>query len=372
VKIVSVETFRVDVPLVGNFKSAHFEANVQPCAVVRVRTDDGFEGVGDVEPHAGDSSHDRDETADALEHKIVPALIGADPRRPREAARIMAAAAPGYAEAQAAVDIALADIHGKSLGVPVHELLGGRVKDEIFFNAWIGIQAPEKAAAEALDYCEKGWTSCKVKASGDVESDAARVHAVRGAVGGRMAIRIDANESYGDVESAVALAREVRSADPVLFEQPVSRNDIGALARIRRAIDIPVMADECLYGLDSLLRIIKAEAADIVKVKVMKHGGLIATREIAAAAEAAGMRIVIGHGFGLTGNTLAEIHVAATSDAFFPQIESVGRMKMKDDLVDQPMDITAGRVPVPQGPGLGVTLNEDKLEMYRVKGSEGV
>ncbi len=364
-KVASVEVFRVDMPMRGFFKNAFHNHNVQPCALVRVRTDDGFVGMGDVEPLRGYSSGGRDETAEAIERALGPALLGADPRRPREASRRMEEALSGGCEAKAALDIALADIHAKALGVPLHELLGGALKEEIFFNAWIGIQPPERAAAEARGFRERGWISCKVKAGGDVGADAARVLAVREAAGEDFEIRIDANESYGRVEDAVAFAREVEGANPALFEQPVPREDLEGMARVRRAIGFPVMADECVYRHESLLRIIRAEAADIVKVKVLKQGGLLATREMVAT----GMRLVIGHGFGLTGYTLAEMHVAATSSAFLTAIESVGPEKMLDDVVDRPIDIGAGRAPVPRGPGLGAALDEEKLARYRAKGA---
>ena len=195
---------------------------------------------------------------------------------------------------------------------------------------------------------------------------------MREAVGSAMQIRIDANESYGRVADALDFARQVRAADPVLFEQPVPRENLEGMAEIRRAIEFPVMADECLYSHDSLLDIIRAEAADIVKVKVMKQGGLIPTREIVSTAEAAGMRLVIGHGFGLSAYTLAEVHVAATSFAFLPAIESVGPEKMNDDVVNRPVDIKSGRISVPREPGLGVTFDEEKLERYRAKGAAKV
>ncbi len=371
-KISSVEAYRVDMPMKGIFEIAHqahdVQPDIQPCVLVRIRTDEGIEGIGDVAPLTGYSLVGRDETAEVIERILGPALLGADPFRARKATRLMEETTSGFYEAKSALDTAMADIHGKALGVPLHELLGGAVREEIFFNGWIGIQSPEAAAAKARDFCERGWTSCKVKASGDMASDSARVLAVWEAVGDAMHIRIDANESYGRVEDAVTLAREVEQANPVLFEQPVPRDNLEGLARIRRSIGFPVMADECLYGHDSLLNIIQLEAADIVKVKVMKQGGLIATREVMSTAEAAGMRLVIGHGFGLTVYTLAEIHVAATSSALLPEIESVGPEKMKDDVVDRPLDIRRGRIPVPQEPGLGVTLDEDKLELYRAKG----
>lgn len=367
-KVSSVEVHRVDMPMKGFFKNAIHNHNLQPGVVVRVRVDEGLEGIGDTEPFSGYSSAGRDETADAIENILAPALLGADPRQARRARITMDEAAPGLFEAKSALDIALADIHARALGVPLYELLGGAVRDEIFFNAWIGANSPEIAAAEARGFSERGWISCKVKAVGDIEADSARVLAVREAVGGAMDIRIDANEAYGRVADAIAFAREVESAAPVLFEQPVPRGDLKGLAEVRRSIGFPVMADECVYGHESLLDIIRAGAADIIKVKVMKQGGLIATREMVATAEAAGMRVVIGHGFALTASTLAEVHVAATSPAFLSAIESVGPEKMVDDVVTPAIDISSGRIPLPMKPGLGVSLDEEKLERYRAKG----
>ena len=363
-KVESIEIFRVDMPMRDFFKNANHNHNVQPAVVVRVTSDDGFSGIGDVEPVAGYSGLGRDDIAEVMETKLAPALIGANPRASRELTQKMDEACDGYEGGKGALSLALADLHAKYLGVPMYELLGGAVKKEVRFNAWIGIKTPEEAGREARGFYEHGWRDCKVKAGGDVASDAARVLAVRESTGDDFEIRIDANESYGSVEDAVALAREVEGADIRHFEQPVPRTDIEGLARVRRSISIPVMADECVFGPESLLEIIRAEAADIVKVKIMKQGGPLRVRDMVGTAEAAGMKLVIGHGFGLSPYTLGEIHVAATSNAFLAAIESVGPEKMLDDVVDSPVDMGAGRYVISDKPGLGVVLDEDKIEKY--------
>ena len=363
-KVESVEVFRVDMPMRDFFKNANHNHNVQPSVVVRVTSDDGFTGIGDVEPVAGYSGLSRDDIADAVERKLAPALIGANPRASREITRKMDEACDGFDGGKGALSLAMADLHAKSLSVPLYELLGGAVKKEVRFNAWIGIKAPDEAGREARGFYERGWRACKVKTGGDVESDAARVLAVRESTGDDFEIRIDANESYGNVEDAIALAREVEGADIQHFEQPVPRTDIEGLARVRRSINIPVMADECVFGPESLLEIIRAEAADIVKVKIMKQGGPLRVRDMVGTAEAAGMKLVIGHGFGLSPYTLGEIHVAATSNAFLAAIESVGPEKMLDDVVDSPVDMSTGRHTISGAPGLGVALDEDRIEKY--------
>jgi len=115
----------------------------------------------------------------------------------------------------------------------------------------------------------------------------------------------------------------------------------------------------------SLIRIIKLEAADIVKVKVMKQGGFLNTRRMIATAEAAGIRCVVGHGFGLGINTMAEIMLAATSKNVIDGLECVGPLKTADDIVTRKLDLSGGSLMLPGGPGLGVTLDEAKLRKYR-------
>jgi len=185
------------------------------------------------------------------------------------------------------------------------------------------------------------------------------VAAVRAACPG-LAIRIDANEAL-DADTSIALGKAIARYDITLFEQPVPRDDLDGMLRVRKAIDFPVMADESVEGPESLIAVIRKECADIVKVKVMKQGGMLRTVQAIETADAAGIRCTIGHGFGLTVHTLAELHTAAASANLLEACECVGPLKMTDDVVTEPMTLPRGEVPVPQGPGLGATLDEAKL-----------
>src|SRR5262249_34380290 len=159
----------------------------------------------------------------------------------------------------------------------------------------------------------------------------------------RMALRVDFNESLTPDE-AVPCIRALEGYDLVLVEQPVPRDRIDALAEIRRKIGIPLMADESVTSPASLIEIIRREAADLVQVKARarRRGGLVRTRWRVACAAAAGLRVVIGHGFGLTLSTLAEATLAATSAAVLPGCEAVGPLKMAADVVDTPVDLGRG------------------------------
>jgi len=298
--------------------------------------------------------------------RLAPALVGADPfNLHRALAHMDRETADGF-EAKAAIEMALLDLKGRALGVPVHSLLGGALTPDVTLNAWIGTVAPEQAAREAAEWVRRGFSTAKIKVSGSGDQGIARVAAVRAAVGDRLALRVDFNESLTLAE-AVSCIRRLEPYALTLVEQPIARTDIAGLAEIRRAIGIPLMADESVTGPASLMEIIRRGAADIVKVKVMKQGGLLRTRQMIDCAAAAGLRVVIGHGFGLTLSTLAEAAVAATSDAVIPGCEAVGPLKMAGDVVTEPVKLGGGVLHLVDAPGMGATIDAGALKRYRVE-----
>jgi len=363
--IVDIEPILLDVPLREPVHGVHGITSVQRSVLVRVTSDEGIEGWGNVDPTPGYSAVSAVEVHDTV-RRLGPALSGADPFNVRRALAAMDREAPGRYEAIAAVEMALVDLKARALGVPVHSLLGGRVKDEIAFNAWIGTVPPEQAAREATAWVGRGFRSAKIKVSGVGPDGIARVAAVRAAVGRRMALRVDFNESLR-LGEAVPFIRCLQPYDLTLVEQPIPRGEIAGLAEIRRRIGVPLMADESVTGPASLVEIIRREAADLVKVKVMKQGGLLRTLAMVELASAAGLRVVIGHGFGLTLSTLAEATVAAVSDAVVDGCEAVGPLKMAADVVVEPARLDAGTIRLGDQPGFGATVDPDALKRYRVQ-----
>jgi muconate cycloisomerase len=363
--IATIEAVLVDIPMKGAVSGVHGTTTVQRSVLVRVATDDGAEGWGDVDPTPGYSLMSAAAVVQAV-RDLAPALIGRDPFNVLAALSAMDAKVRDCFEAKAAVEMALQDLKSRALGIPVHSLLGGRVKDVITLNAWVGTVPPAQAAREAVDWLRRGFTSAKIKIAGPSPEGIERVAAVRAAVGSRMALRVDFNESLREDE-AVDVIRRLRPFDLTLIEQPVARQDIAALARIRRAVEVPVMADESVSDPASLVDIIRREAADIVKLKVMKQGGLLRTYQMIECAAAGGLRVVIGHGFGLTLSTLAEAAVASTSEAVMDGCEAVGPLKMASDVVAAPLDLEGGVIALPDGPGLGARVDPLALERHRVR-----
>lgn len=365
--IRKIDIHGVAVPLVEAFKTSHGMATTQRSVVVRVHAGDGAVGVGNVDPSPGYSTETVEQDLEALRTILAPVLIGADPTNIRRLMATMDAALDGFFEAKAALEMACVDLAARLMGVPVHTYLGGAVKERCGFNAWIGMLSPDVAAAEARKWQSAGFRSAKVKVGGDVASDAARVHAVRAAVGRDFKIRVDANAGY-DTKAAIELVGLIATADLELFEQPGDPDDLAGMAAVRRVANkagIPIMADESVTDHASLIALIKQDAADLVKVKVMKQGGFLKTAQMIATAEAAGISCVIGHGFGLGVNTVAEIMLAATARNVIDGIECVGPLKTTDDIVTRRIDLSRGSLTIPAGPGLGVALDDTKITQYR-------
>jgi muconate cycloisomerase len=364
-RIVHIEPMIVEVPLRQAVTGVHGVTSVQNSVLVRATTDEGVEGWGDVDPTPGYTLESVDDIH-AAAWRLSSALRDIDPFNINRALTLMDEAVVGAFEAKAAIEMALLDLEGRALGVPVHSLLGGRLVDEIRLNAWIGAVPPGQAAREAEDWLARGFTTAKIKVSGPDRVGLERVAAVRAAVGSRMALRVDFNESLTP-DDAVPFIRALERFDLTLVEQPVPRDRIDAMAAIRRRIAIPLMADESVTSPASLIEIIRREAADIVKVKAMKQGGLLRTRSMVDCAAAAGLRVVIGHGFGLALSTLAEAALAATSAAVLPGCEAVGPLKMAADVVTEPLDLGHGVLKLPDSPGLGATVDLHALARHRRK-----
>jgi muconate cycloisomerase len=364
--IVEVEPILVDVPMKAAVHGVHGTQSVQRSVLVRVGATDGREGWGNVDPTPGYSLVSAADVCRTV-RQLAPALIGLDPFNVNAALALMDGQVAESFEAKAAIEMALLDLKGRALGISVDSLLGGRVRSEVTLNAWIGTVPPDRAAAEAQEWLARGFSTAKIKVSGATDDGIARVAAVRAAVGDRMALRVDFNETL-PARVAVEYIRRLEPYALTLVEQPLPRDDVRGLADLRRAVGVPLMADESVTGPASLLEIIRLGAADIVKVKVMKQGGLTRTKQMVDLAAAAGIRCVIGHGFGLTLSTLAEVRLAAVCETIMPGCEAVGPLKMAADVVADPLRLDAGVVRLDDIPGLGASVDLDALKRYRVAG----
>lgn len=365
-KIERVEVFGVAMPLAGTFTSGGISKDVTKCVVVRLTASDGTIGISSAEPSAGTKSPGTAaELAATIRDRVAPALVGQDPANINRLIELLDKLTPTQPGAGAAVEMACVELASRIQGVPLYTYLGGAAETTVQFNGWIGMLPPEEAAAEAKRWLKAGFRSSKIKVGSGVEADRDRIAAVREAVGNAMKLRIDANMQY-DADTSLKLCRLVKKYDLQLFEQPTTQHDLAGMARVRREGGIPVMADESVSDHASLIAVIKAEAADFVKFGIKQAGGILRASRMLATAEAAGLPVVIGHGFGLDPSTIAEIMVAASSKNVLPGLECVGPLKVVDTVATTRLDISKGSLPLPDGPGLGISLDDKKLEQYRL------
>lgn len=197
----------------------------------------------------------------------------------------------------------------------------------------------------------------------DLALDIARIRQVREAVGPDVAIRLDGNCVY-TVPQAIRLCKAIEPYDIESLEQPVKAHDIRGLADIRGKVGIPIMADESVETMRDALAIIEHRAADVIKIKISKCGGLGPSRRIADLCAAADIEVTVGNGFNTSLLATAELQLACSTSAITLAGEFIGPDKLTDDIVDAPMTFENGEAVLPTGPGLGVEIDRAKLEEY--------
>lgn len=370
IKITNLEAFVVAMPLVGVFTSGGKSKNVAKGVVVRLTAADGSVGISSVDPSSRAVFPDRaEDLLITINNRLKPLVIGMSAAQVNAISQIMGQVSDSQQGARAAVEIACIDLTCRYLGISLSDYLGGMVTPRVDFNGWVGELPVDEATAEARRWVKAGFKSMKIKVGSDLTADIERVLAIRDAVGHGIGLRIDANEQY-QVKDALLLCDAVKSADLQLFEQPVPHDDLDGLATIRRKGGIAIMADESISDHASLLRVIEADCADYVKFGVAQAGGLMSAARMIATAEAAGLKVVMGHGFGLDMSTMTEIMVGAAFANIMPGLECVGPLKVTDTVATTKLDISTGSYTLPTVTGLGITLDPDKMARYGVADSE--
>ncbi|RUL88283.1 mandelate racemase/muconate lactonizing enzyme family protein [Tautonia sociabilis] len=367
-KIARLEAIPVSVPLKAGLttRTAHGDHVTSDYAIVRVHSDDGLVGLGEATVSAIWSGETNRSTVFAVEQVLAPALVGQDPTRIHACRFAMDRALKNNPFTKAAVEMALWDLFGKSLGVPVHQLLGGKLRDRIRTKMMIGAFDPPQAVALAERFLGWGVTCLKVKVGLDPDGDVSRVRAVREAAGPDLPITVDANCGW-DVPAARSALERLRPFNLLVAEQPLMPGLDDATRDLRR-IGLAIMADESVWTAADALRVCSARAADVISLYPGKNGGLLASLEVAHVAAAAGLPCHMGSNLELGIASAAMLHLAAAcpniqSDRFPADI--LGPNYHEADLLTTPLDLRADSALVPDAPGLGVELDEEQLKRFR-------
>jgi L-alanine-DL-glutamate epimerase-like enolase superfamily enzyme len=274
----------------------------------------------------------------------------------------------GFWRVKAAIDNALYDLVGKHLGVPVYDLLGGRLRDRYVVEGvgyGISIDEPKVVARIAKDAVERGYRQLEFKAGDEQpERDVERLRMVREAIGRDIPIKIDFN-GYYEPKTAIRIIHEMEKIGVQWIEQPAKYWDLEALAMVRNATTATIVADEPVESPEDMMRVVRAKAADAVHIKPTTKGGLTMARKIAAIAEAAGIAIVPG----TSAPTGVGMAVARTFIATCPHLSGGAHGSPSDvlveDIVMDPIPPDSTYVDIPNLPGLGIELNEQVVKKYR-------
>jgi muconate cycloisomerase len=330
--------------------------------LVRIQDDAGHEGLGEASVTCIWSGETQSGTRAVIDEVLAPVVLGADPFDLEWISRRMDRAGFANSFAKGAIEMALLDVQGRILGVPVYQLLGGRDggSEGIRLKFVVGAVEPDLAAQRARRMVERGWRAIKVKVGRHPhpQVDVDRLRAVREAIGPGTWLSVDANGGY-TVDQAVWVAPRLEKLDVVLFEQPTRRGDHAAMAEVRRRSGIPIMADESVFTPQDALDVIHARAADVLSLYPGKHGGIRPTQAIAKMAEAAGIPCTIGSNLEREVATAAMAHVTACTANIqcerYPG-DLIGPVYFTRSLTRQPLRYEADRLRVPETPGLGVRM----------------
>jgi L-alanine-DL-glutamate epimerase-like enolase superfamily enzyme len=230
---------------------------------------------------------------------------------------------------------------------------------------------PAKAAEIARWAVAQGFSTMKVKVGIDLDGDVTRVRAVRDAVGPDVKIGVDANGGWATPQVAIStIERLIDESDIYFAEQPVLAGDHEAMAEVRRGVDVPIIADESVSTLADAKMLARAEATDVFSIYIGKAGGIGPAVEIARFADSVGIKCTIGSNLELGVGSAAMIHAALIApgiDAESYPCDIIGPLFYEDDVLVEPLPITDGTAAVHDRPGLGIELDDAKVERYRVR-----
>jgi muconate cycloisomerase len=372
VKITRIETIPVNVPIKPEraIRSGRGGSHtVSPFLLVKIHTDDAIVGLGEASCTPRWSGEDQVTAAHFINNYLAPILVGENPIEIEKLTAKFRLAFAGNFFTKAAIEMALWDITGKAAGKPVYELLGGKVREAVPTKWSVSGVEPERAAEIARWAVAQGFRAMKVKVGIEAESDIARVKAVRDAVGPQIKLGVDANGGWSP-EIAVKTLQRLGEFGIYFAEQPVSPDDISEMADVRKRIRIPVIADESLYTLQDARTLAQLGAADVFSIYVGKAGGILPAKKIADFAPSRQLKCTVGSNLELGIGSAAMIHLALAARGIaaeeFP-CDIIGPFFYEHDLLANPLPISGGQARADAAPGLGVELDDAKVEQYRVR-----
>ena len=359
-KINNIRVTAISIPRSSRLTTSYGSLDSAITLLIEIETDEGITGIGQVSVDAPFYGETMEGMLANIRAHLAPALLGEDPLNITRCNQVMHHALPHHWCSFSGVDMALWDLKGKALGVPIYQLMGGKVRDGVDLMGFVHHDTPERMGELAnAELDEHGYGVLKMKIGLDPREDVKRYRAVAEAVGDRAVIQVDGNIGYTISQALPALTEMERIGALGAIEQPVER--IEDMAEIARRLATPVMADEAIYPPADAVEIVRRKAASLALMKMNKHGGLSNVYQIGMLFEAAGLGLSIAIYYDLIG--VAAAHLAAALPCVtWPSPAT----KMTDTILATPFAPKGLLLPVPEGPGLGVELDWDKIKHYKL------
>lgn len=365
----------LDIPTIRGHVLSMATMRTQSAVLVKIRFSDGSEGIGEGTTIGGLSygAESPEGIQSAIDTYIAPLLIGRKGDDINGALQIIDKMVKNNRIAKTAVEIALWDGLGKRLGLPVSQLFGGAVHNRLPVAWTLASGNSETDIAEAQEMIETGRHNIfKLKiGKRSVRDDVAHVARIKQAVGDAASVRVDVNTAWSLQDARWGL-KGLQEAGCELVEQPVPARYLRAMTELTGSYEIAVMADEALNGPEGALTVTNANAADVFAVKVAQSGGIKRASEVIAIGQAAGLGLYGGTMLETGLGTAAALQLFATIETLDWGTEFFGPLLLTDEILAEPLTYRNFCVEVPQDPGIGVTLDPDKVTFFQRDGGNTV
>lgn len=385
VQITDVTAIPVTVPLkpiedggIAPYQTNHGELYEMDRVLVRVDTDEGYTGWGEVRAFLSPEA-----TVSVIEDGAAPLVTGMSPFELETLRRRVFIEYTNANMFFAPIEVACWDIIGKALDRPVFKLLGGWTADHqttmkhrdhtsrsdgsdtVDFAYSLGILSPDESRTYAKHARDEGYSVLKTKGGRDWQTDVDRIKAMHDEVNGELQFRLDPNQGW-TVEDAVRVAAKLQESGIYLqyLEQPIRVDNHGALASLRSRTQQPIAANEDTYIPRNMQRMIQNDAIDVGVIDLTPAGGITGVRQIANIAEDGGVSLAHHCAFDLGIRTAAILHTAHGTPAINLPCDTA-YYGWEDDVIETPFEMHEGKIAVPDEPGLGITVDLDTVERYR-------
>lgn len=364
-KIDRVKVIPLTIPLRRPHEMAYgVVARLTPVLII-LETDEGITGIGEASPTISFSEESQAGAVSVLKDVFGPLLMGADPFELESLKVKMNRMVKGNPFAKAAVEMALLDIQGKYIQRPLYSLLGGKVRDSLGLSWSLASAGKSEELEEALYMKEKGNYIFKIKMGIlDPDDDVKRAQVLREKLGPGVDLRADINQGWS-IDTAFRTIKKLETLDLTFIEQPIAKDYLDGMARLCEAFTTPIMVDESIFTVQDALQVIMKGSADILGLKVLKHGGPVNSKKISSLAEAAGLPCYLGARMETTVAGACSLHFGVSTANVVLGCEEFCQELLEQNITKEKFVIKKGEIYPPEKPGLGVDLDYSAINFFK-------